>query len=107
LRGDSRRRVRDSRAAKAVYKPGLFTLNRVLGVAVAATLAACVVVVALLFVRAARVPLVKDAVGGSAIAPRLVDAVEPAVDVLDETLGLDLCGGRLERIIADACAPPE
>lgn len=95
-----------SRAAKAVYKPGLFTLNRVLGVAVAAALAACVVIVALLFVRAARVPFVGDFVTGSAIAPRAIDAVEPAIGVLDDTLGLDLCDGRLKRIIADACKEP-
>lgn len=96
-----------SRAAKAIYKPGLFTLNRVLGAAVAAVLATTMVVVGLLFLRAAPLPLgVGGFVKGSALAPRAIDAAEPAVAFLDERVGLDLCGGRLARIIPEVCDHP-
>lgn len=96
-----------SRAAKAIYKPGLFTLNRVLGAAVAAVLATTMVVVGLLFLRAAPLPLgVGGFVKGSALAPRAIDAAEPAVALLDDKVGLDLCGGRLERIIPEVCDHP-
>jgi uncharacterized membrane protein required for colicin V production len=93
-----------SRAAKAVYKPGLFTLNRLLGAAVASALAVIVALVGLLFLRAAPLPFgIGDLVKHSAIAPQAIDAAAPVIRSLDETLGLDLCGGRLERVIAEAC----
>ena len=92
------------RAAKAVYKPGLFTLNRVLGAAVAAALAVTVALVGLLFLRAAPIPFgIGGFVKGSAIAEPAIEAAEPVIGVLDDTLGLDLCGGRLKRIISEVC----
>ena len=93
-----------NRAAKAIYTPGLFTLNRVLGAAMAALLAAVAVVVGMLFLRAAPIPFgIGDLVKRSTIAPAAIAAAEPAVGALDRSLGLDLCGGRLKRIIPEAC----
>lgn len=96
-----------SRVAKAIYKPGLFTLNRVLGAAVAAGLAATVALVGLLFLRAAPLPF---GIGGfvkrSAIARPMIDAAQPVIARLDDTLGLDLCGGRLEHVLTEVCAKP-
>jgi uncharacterized membrane protein required for colicin V production len=93
-----------SRAAKAVYKPGLFTLNRVLGAAVAAALALSVALVGLLFLRAAPLPFgIGNFVRGSAIAEPAIEASEPVIRTLNDTLGLDLCGGRLERVITEVC----
>jgi uncharacterized membrane protein required for colicin V production len=95
-----------SRAAKAVYKPGLFTLNRVLGAAVAATLAVTMALVGLLFLRTAPLPFgVDNFVEGSAIAEPAIEGAEPVIGALDEVLGLDLCGGRLERVITEVCRP--
>ena len=93
-----------SRAAKAVYKPGIYTLNRVLGAAVAASLAITVALVGLLFLRAAPLPFgIGGFVKGSAIAEPAIEAAEPVIAALDDILGLDLCGGRLERIISEVC----
>jgi hypothetical protein len=46
--------------------------------------------VGLLFVGSADLPFVSDYVEGSALAPRLLDAADPVVDVLNDRLGLDL-----------------
>lgn len=93
-----------SRAARAVYKPGVFTLNRVLGAVTAAALAVTIALVGLLFLRAAPLPLGIDGfVKGSAIAEPAIEAAEPVIAALDDTLGLDLCGGRLKRIITEVC----
>jgi uncharacterized membrane protein required for colicin V production len=95
-----------SRAAKAVYKPGLFTLNRILGAAVASALAVAMALVGLLFLRAAPLPFgIGNFVKGSAIAEPAIEAAEPVIGALDDTLGLDLCGGRLKRIINEVCRP--
>jgi hypothetical protein len=95
-----------SRAAKAVYKPGLFTLNRVLGAAVAAALAVTVALVGLLFLRAAPLPFgIGSFVKGSAIAQPAIDGASPVIAALDDAVGLDLCGGRLKRVIDEVCRP--
>lgn len=92
------------RAARAIYKPGLFTLNRALGAGIAAALAIVAVVVGMLFLRAAPIPFgIGDLVKRSVIAPRAISYAEPAVAFLDANLGLDLCGGRLAHIIPEVC----
>lgn len=96
--------VAGSRASRAVYKPGLFTLNRVLGAVLAAALALAVVIVGLLFLRAAPTPFgVGDLIERSSIAPVVIEASEPLIAALDQTLGLELCGGELSRIIPEVC----
>jgi uncharacterized membrane protein required for colicin V production len=95
------------RLSRAVFVPGLFTTNRVLGAAFAAALAVTIVVVGLLFARAAALPFgLSDLVERSLIAPRVLDAVAPATVFIDDKLGLDLCGGRLARAIPDLCDEP-
>lgn len=96
-----------NRVAKAMYKPGLFMLNRVLGAAVASVLAVTMAIVGLLFLRAAPIPFgIGNLVKHSAIAPVAIDAAQPAINVLDDTLGLDLCGGRLKKVITEVCDQP-
>jgi uncharacterized membrane protein required for colicin V production len=92
------------RASKSMYRPGLFTTNRVLGAAVGALLAVSVVIVGLLFVRSWRLPFgISDLVSRSVIAPKVLDATAPAVAWIDNRLGLDLCGGRLARTVPELC----
>lgn len=91
-----------SRLSRAMYAPGLFTTNRVLGAAFAAALGVAIVVVGLLFARASSLPFV-DLLDRSLIAPRVVDAVAPAASAIDKQLGLDLCGGRLARAVPELC----
>jgi uncharacterized membrane protein required for colicin V production len=93
-----------SKAHRAVFKPGLFTTNRVLGAAFGAALAAAIVIVGLLFARSANLPFgIGDQVRDSTIAPRVLDAVEPGIAWIDDRLGLDLCGGRLARVVPEVC----
>lgn len=96
-----------SRASNAMYKPGLFTLNRALGAAVAAVLAMAAALVGLLFLRAAPIPFgIGDLVKRSTIAPKAIEAAGPAIGFLDDALGLDLCGGRLKKIVPEVCDKP-
>jgi uncharacterized membrane protein required for colicin V production len=93
-----------SRASKAVFKPGIFTTNRVLGAAFGAILALTIVVVGLLFARSAKLPFgVGRLVETSTIAPRVLRAAAPGVRVLDRDLHLDLCGGRSARALPEIC----
>jgi len=95
-----------SRAARAIYKPGLFMLDKVLGAAIAAVLATTMLIVALLFIRSLSFPFgLNDLIKRSVIAPKVIEAAEPAIASTDRALGLDLCGGRLERIIPEVCEP--
>lgn len=92
------------RLSRAVFVPGLFTTNRILGAAFAAALSVAIVVVGLLFARAAALPFgLSDLVERSLVAPRVLDAVAPATAFIDEQLGLELCGGRLARAVPDLC----
>lgn len=96
-----------SRAANAVYKPGLFTTNRALGAALAGLFAIVAAVVGLLFLRAAPIPFgIGDLVRRSSIAPAVIETSEPAIAFLDETLGLELCGGELADVIREVCEDP-
>jgi uncharacterized membrane protein required for colicin V production len=93
-----------SKAHRAVFKPGLFTTNRLLGAAFGAALAAAIVIVGLLFARSADLPFgIGDQVENSAIAPRVLEGVEPGIAWIDDKLGLDLCGGRLARVVPEVC----
>lgn len=93
-----------SRASRAMYKPGLFTLDKVLGAAIAGVLAVTMVIVALLFIRSLSFPFgLNDLIKRSAIAPRVIEGAEPTIAAVDRTLGLDLCGGRLKRVIPEVC----
>jgi uncharacterized membrane protein required for colicin V production len=94
-----------SKLSKAMYAPGLFTTNRVLGAAFAAALGVAVVIVGLLFARATSLPFgLSDLLDRSLIAPRIVEAAAPAAAAIDERLGLDLCGGRLARAVPEICS---
>lgn len=93
-----------SRASKAMYKPGLFTLDRVLGATFAALLAVVAVIVGLLFLRAAPIPFgVGDLVKRSTIARNSIDAAAPVVAAVDNAAGLELCGGKLKRVVPEVC----
>ena len=96
-----------SRASKAMYKPGLFTTNRVLGAALGALLAIVASVVGLLFLRAAPIPFgIGDLVKRSTIAQRAIETAEPAIASIDDVAGLELCGGKLKRVIPEVCESP-
>jgi uncharacterized membrane protein required for colicin V production len=93
-----------SRMSKAMFKPGLFTTNRVLGAAFGAALALTIVVVGLLFARSAKLPFgIGRLVETSTIAPRVLHVASPGVRYLDRRLGLDLCGGRFARTLPEIC----
>lgn len=93
-----------SRASRAMYKPGLHTLDKVLGAAIAAVLAMTAALVGMLFVRSLDFPFgLNDLVRRSAIAPAVIEASQPLIANVDRALGLDLCGGRLARIIPEVC----
>lgn len=97
-----------SRMSRAMYKPGLFTLDKVLGAAIAAVLAITMVIVALLFVRSLSFPFgLNDLVKRSAIAPTAIETAEPLIAAMDDALGLDLCGGKLARVIPEVCEETE
>jgi uncharacterized membrane protein required for colicin V production len=93
-----------SKLARAMYKPGLFTANRVLGAAFAAVLGAVVVLVGVLFIRTVAPSGLRRLVNDSLLAPRIVDAAAPLTAAVDDRLGLDLCGGRLARAAPEICA---
>lgn len=93
-----------SRMSRAMYKPGLFMVDKVLGAAIAAVLAVSLAIVGLLFLRAAPIPFgLGDLVKRSAIATRVIEGAEPAIAFTDDKLGLDLCGGKLAKIIPEVC----
>ena len=92
-----------SKAHKAMFRPGIFTTNRVIGAAFGAALAAAIIIVGLLFARAADLPFIGDRIDDSIIAKRIFDGVEPAVAWTDEQFGLDLCGGRLAEAVPEVC----
>jgi uncharacterized membrane protein required for colicin V production len=93
-----------SRASKAVFKPGLFTTNRVLGAVFGAVLALTVVTVGLLFARSTKLPFgIGRLVETSTIAPRVLKAAAPGVRIVNRDLGLDLCGGRFARAMPEIC----
>lgn len=95
------------RLSRAVFVPGLFTTNRVLGAAFAAALAVTVVVVGMLFARAADLPFGLDAlIERSLIAPRVLEAAAPAVAYVDDALSLELCSGRLGDTAPELCGEP-
>jgi hypothetical protein len=97
-----------SRAANAVYKPGLFTTNRALGAAIAAVFALIAATVGLLFLRAAPIPFgIGDLVKRSEIAPAVIGAAEPVIAFFDEQMELELCGGKLANIIPEVCDNPD
>jgi uncharacterized membrane protein required for colicin V production len=93
-----------SRLSRAMFAPGLFTTNRVLGAAFAAALGVAIVVVGLLFARATDLPFgLSNLLDRSLIAPKIVDGIAPATKFLDDKLGLDLCGGRLLHKVPELC----
>jgi len=92
-----------SKAHKAVFRPGVFMTNRILGAAFGAALAAAIIIVGLLFARAADIPFVGDRIDDSIIAKRVFDGVEPAVAWANDQFGLDLCGGRLAEAVPEVC----
>lgn len=95
------------RASRAVFVPGLFTTNRVLGAAFAALLAVSVVIVGLLFARAADLPFgLGRLVERSLIAPAVLEAAAPAVAFVDDALSLELCFGRLGDTAPELCGEP-
>lgn len=95
------------RASRAVFVPGLFTTNRVLGAAFAALLAVSVVVVGLLFARAADLPFgLGRLVERSLIAPAVLEAAAPGVAFVDNALSLELCHGRLGDTAPELCGEP-
>ncbi len=92
-----------SKAHKAVFRPGIFTTNRVIGAVFGAALAAAIIIVGLLFARAADIGFVGDRIDDSIIAKRVFDGVEPAVAWANDQFGLDLCGGRLADAVPEVC----
>jgi hypothetical protein len=49
------------------------------------------------------VPFVGDRIEDSIIAKRVFDGVKPTVAWANELFGLDLCGGRLARVLPEVC----
>jgi uncharacterized membrane protein required for colicin V production len=93
-----------ARMSHAMYRPGLYMLDKVLGAAVAGVLAITIAIVGMLFVRSLDIPFgLGDLIKRSAIAPAVIEGAEPAIASLNEALGLDLCGGRLARVIPEVC----
>jgi uncharacterized membrane protein required for colicin V production len=93
------------RVSRGVYKPGLFTTNRVAGAAFGAALGLCVVAVALMAVRSQPLPFgVERLVQRSPLGQQIVDWVAPAVRSVNTTLDLGLCQGKLSKRIPEVCA---
>jgi Na+-translocating ferredoxin:NAD+ oxidoreductase RnfE subunit len=93
------------RAAKGVYKPGLFTTNRVAGAALGAALALCVVAVGLMAVRTQPLPFGVDRlVQRSPLGQQIVDWVAPVVRTTNIALDLGLCRGKFAKRIPEVCA---
>lgn len=92
------------RASKAVYRPGLWTTNRVLGAAFGGALALTMVAVGLMAAQTVRLPFgLGGLVERSPLGSQIVSWVAPAVGVVDDTLGLGLCDGRLASSVPEAC----
>jgi len=93
------------RVAKAVYKPGLFTTNRVLGAAFGGALALAIVAVGLMALRAEHIPF---GLGGfvqrSPLGQQVVDWVAPVARGVNSTLDLGLCDGKLRKHLPEVCA---
>src|SRR5438094_3612870 len=80
------------RVARAVYKPGLFTTNRILGAAFGAALALAIVGVGLMAMRAEPIPFgIGRLVQRSPLGQQVVDWVAPVVRGVNSTLDLGLC----------------
>ena len=94
------------RAAKSVYKPGVFTTNRVLGAAFGGALALTVVAVGLMAVRAEHLPFGLDGlVQRSPLGQQVVEWVAPVVRGMNSTLDLGLCDGKLSKRLPEVCEP--
>jgi hypothetical protein len=92
------------RAAKAVYKPGLFTTNRILGAALGAALAVAIAAVALMALRSDRIPFgLGRLVQRSPLGQQLVDWVAPAARGVNTALDLGLCEGKGAKRLPEVC----
>ena len=79
-------------------------LDRVLGAAIAATLAVTIVLVAVLFLRSTKLLFgIDNVVAGSAIARTGDRGGRTRHRHAGHHSGLDLCGGRLARILSEVC----
>jgi uncharacterized membrane protein required for colicin V production len=93
------------RAAKAVYKPGLFMTNRILGAAFGAALALTVVAVGLMALRAQPIPFgLGNFMQRSPLGQQVVNWVAPAVRNVNSTLDLGLCDGKLRKHLPEVCS---
>ncbi len=95
--------VLGSRMSRAMYRPGVFMLDKVLGMAFGGFLALTIVIVGLLFARSGLPFGIGEMVKSSTIAPRVLRAAAPTIRSADRTLGLDLCGGRFRRALPEIC----
>ena len=98
------------RAAKAVYKPGLFTTNRELGAALGGALAVTIAAVGMMALRSESIPFgIGRFVQRSPLGQQLVDWVAPAARGVNTALDLGLCDGtgakRLPEVCADTLGP--
>lgn len=93
------------RFSKAMFRPGLFTTNRVIGAAFAAALGLALVLVGVLAARTASVPFVGDLVRRSPLATQIVELSAPGITYVDDYLDLGLCSGRLADAAPEACTP--
>jgi hypothetical protein len=93
------------RAAKSVYRPGVFTLNRVMGAAFGGGLALAIVAVGLMALRAEPIPFgLGGLVQRSALGQQIVDWVAPVVRGVDSSVDLGLCDGRLAKHLPEVCS---
>ena len=92
------------RAAKAVYKPGLFTTNRVLGAVLGGVLAVTIAAVGLMALRSDAVPFgIGRFVQRSPLGQQLVDWVAPAVRGVNSALDLGLCDKKGRKRLPEVC----
>lgn len=92
------------RAAKAVFKPGLFTTNRVLGAAVGGALAVTIAAVAMMALRSPSIPFGAGRfVQRSPLGQQLVDWVAPAVRGVNNVVDLGLCEGKARKRLPEVC----
>jgi uncharacterized membrane protein required for colicin V production len=94
-----------SRLSRAMYKPGLLSLDKILGATIAAAFALTAVVVGLLFLRSVLPSGASEFLTRSSIASGVVEASAPAITFADERFGLDLCAGRFGEAISEVCTP--